>query len=256
MINAIKVIALNTYKESIRDRILITLGVFAVLLLGATLFLGSISLDQDSKIIIELGLTGIFFFGIIITIFLSGSSIAKELDQRTAYTVLARPITRLTYLLGKFAGLCLTVLMLIGMMSVIFGALLVIRLGWQVIDVTLILALFYTYLEMVLLIALTVMFSSFCSAVISTVYALAIFIIGHSSATVVNLSQDSPVWIKDLYKAVYYIFPNLEKFNLRNNVVYHIQPTAEQISLVIVYTVVYSAILLFLANAAFRKQEL
>lgn len=256
MIRSIRTIALNTFRESIRDRILLTLAVFAFLLLGSTLFLGSISLDQDSKIIIDFGLFGIFFFGVIITLFVGGATIVKELDQRTAYTILSRPIRRSWFIIGKFLGLCLTLLVLLLLMSAVFILLIGFKIGWGTIDAALILALFYIFLEFTVLVALMLMFSSFSSSIMSAIYGIAIFIIGHSTKTIVSLIYDSPIWIKRIFMGVYYIFPNLEKFNLRNDAVYHIKPYASEVLLTTGYAALFCIILLFLANLAFRKQEL
>ncbi len=256
MFNAITVIAIATLKESIRDRILLTLVVFTVLLLGLSVFLGSISLDQDNKIIIDLGLFGIFLFGVIITIFLGGSSVIKELDQRTIYSVLSRPIKRSWYIVGKFCGLSLTMLLLTVLMSAVYVSIVAFRLGWHSIDISLILALIYLVFEFMVLVALMLLFSSFASSVMATVYALAVFLIGHSSATFLSLIQSIHSWPRYIFFGLYYIFPNLEKFNIRNDVVYHLHPKGSEVGLVALYAIVYCTLLLILAAKAFSKQEL
>lgn len=256
MINSIKVIALNTYKESIRDRILLVLLVFSVLLFGASLFLGSISLDQDSKIIIDMGFFGIFFFGVIITIFLGSNAVIKEIEQKTAYPVLARPINRSWYITGKFFGIILTLFVLTLFMSLIFLALVGFRTGWNNVDIALALALFYTFLEFCVLTALMLLFSSFSSAIMSSIYGIAFFLIGHSTPTIVSLIKSAPKYIRSIFLGIYYLFPNFEKFNLRNDAVYHIKPYPGEIVFTVAYAIIYCFILLFLANLAFKKQEL
>jgi ABC-type transport system involved in multi-copper enzyme maturation permease subunit len=256
MLNSIRVIALNTYKESIRDRILLVLVVFSILLFGASLFLGSISLDQDSKIIIDMGFFGIFFFGVIITIFLGSSAVSKEIEQKTAYPVLARPIRRSWYLTGKFFGIAMTLFVLTLFMSLIFIVLVGLRTGWSNIDIALTLALFYTYLEFCVLSSLMLLFSSFSSAVMSAIYGIAFFLIGHSTPTIVSLIQTAPKFIRNVFLGIYYIFPNFEKFNLRNDAVYHIKPYTGEVFFTVGYALLYCFILLFLANLAFKKQEL
>jgi len=100
-------------------------------------------------------------------------------------------------------------------------------------------------------------FSSFASSIMSAIYGLAIFLIGHSSAAIVGLitsAKSSAVqWV---FKGVYYLLPNLEKFNLRNDAVYHIHPLASEVLLTILYAVVFCAIFLYLATLAFRHQEI
>ncbi len=255
MIKAIATIAQNTLRESLRDRILLVLLVFGALLIGTSVFLGSVSLDQDSKIIIDFGLFGIFFFGVVITIFLSSISTVKELEQRSAYTVLTRPIERSWYIMGKFFGLLATLAILTALMSALFLILIAFRIGVHAIDAPLLLSLLYIYLEFCVITALGLFFSSFSSAIMSTVYCLAIFLIGHSSTTIRQLTQSGSVPVQKLFNTVYYVLPNLEKFNLRNDAVYHIGPQAGEVGLVILYAITYCAVLLFLTQISFKKQE-
>ncbi len=256
MISTIRALALATYKENIRDRIMLVIIVFCLLLLGSTVFLGSISLDQDSKIIIDFGLFGIFFFGVIITLFVSGGAITKELDQRTAYTILARPIKRSWFIIGKFAGIALTLATIIASMSLIFFVLLTIRLNVHAIDLSLGLAIIYLYLELLVLAALLLLFSSFTSSVLSVIYGFAVLLIGHSSPTIVALIRDTKSAFKYVFLTIYYLFPNLEKFNLRNDAVYHIRPNPLEVLLVFGYATTLIVLFLYLASMALRHQEL
>lgn len=256
MIQRIGVLALMTCKESIRDRILLTLGVFSLLLLGSTLFLGSISLDQDAKMMIDFGLTGIFGFGVIIALFVGGSTITKELDQHTAYTVLARPLKRSWFIVSKFVGMALTLGVLTGAMALLFFALLAIRLNIHAVDASLLLAVLYIYLELLVLLSLMVCFSSVTSSIMSLVYGFAVFLIGHATPTIVSLITSTKSSARYLFMAIYYIFPNLEKFNLRNDAVYHLHPQSGEVSLVIAYAALLCSIFLFLASIALQKQDL
>lgn len=256
MIQAIATIARTTFKETIRDRILLVLAVFTLLLLGTSIFLGTISLDQDSKIIIDFGLFGIFFFGVIITLFLGGSTIVRELDQRTAYTTLARPISRSWFVLGKFFGLIATLFVLTLLMSLVFCSLVAWRVGFHSINASLIISLFYLFLEFCVLTSLVLLFSSFSSSIMSTIYGFAFFLIGHSTTTLVTLSRQFKSSARYLFIALYYIFPNLEKFNTRNDAVYGLHPNGGEVILTVAYAVLYCTILLFLANQIFRKTEL
>ncbi len=256
MINSVRALALATYKENIRDRIMLALVVFCLLLLGSTVFLGSISLDQDSKIIIDFGLFGIFFFGVIITLFVSGSTIAKELDQRTAYTVLARPIKRSWFIAGKFSGIAMTLATLTASMALVFFVLLAIRLNIHDIDLSLILAIIYLYLELLVLAALLLLFSSFTSSVLSVIYGFAVLLIGHSTPTIVALIRDTESIFRYIFLAIYYIFPNFEKFNLRNDAVYHLTPNPLEVFLVFGYATAFIVLFLYLAGLTLQKTEL
>jgi ABC-type transport system involved in multi-copper enzyme maturation permease subunit len=150
----------------------------------------------------------------------------------------------------------MTLFVLTLFMSLIFIVLVGLRTGWSNIDIALTLALFYTYLEFCVLSSLMLLFSSFSSAVMSAIYGIAFFLIGHSTPTIVSLIQTAPKFIRNVFLGIYYIFPNFEKFNLRNDAVYHIKPYTGEVFFTVGYALLYCFILLFLANLAFKKQEL
>jgi hypothetical protein len=102
-------IAYNTYREAVRDRVLYNLILFALLIVGASVLFGQISLDINRIVLINLGLTAISLFGIIIAIFIGIGLVSKEIEKRTLYTVLAaRPVRRWEFIAGKFLGLVMT----------------------------------------------------------------------------------------------------------------------------------------------------
>src|SRR4051794_4558562 len=125
-------VALNTFREAVRDRILYNLVVFALLMIGASLLLGQITIGVERQLLINLGLTAISAFGILIAIFIGIGLVSKEIDKRTIYTVLTRPIERWEFIVGKYFGLVGTLTVNTGFMTLgFFAALLYLARGFQ-----------------------------------------------------------------------------------------------------------------------------
>lgn len=243
----------NTYRETIRDRILYVIFVFAAVMILASILAGSISLDQDAKIIKDFGLASIFIFSILMSVFIGTNLVYKEFDKRTIFMLLSKPITRREVIVGKFLGLAATMLTMMTLMSVVFVALIRWKTGaW---DFLVLEAIGFNYIEILIMIALTLMFSAFTAPIASAIYALLLFVIGHSSSTLMHIIKTSSGFSKYSLEAAYYLFPNLEKFNLRNSVTYGIGAGGEQTILVIIYAAIYVVFLLYLAISILKKQE-
>ena len=180
MIGRLWAIAYNTYREAVRDRVLYNLILFALLIVGASVLFGQISLEINRIVLINLGLTAISLFGIVIAIFIGIGLVSKEIEKKTLYTVLAaRPVRRWEFITGKFLGLVMTLTVNALLMSVgFFAAVLYVshRLGRG--DLQLVTAIYFILLEFVLITALALLFSTFSTPVFSSIFAFAIFAIG------------------------------------------------------------------------------
>src|SRR5947208_16133152 len=125
-------IARNAFREAVRDRVLYNLVVFALLLIGGAIFLGELSAGQEAKIIVDLGLSAILLFGVFISVFIGVGLVYKEIERRTLYAILSKPISRAEFLLGKYLGLCATLFVNVMIMCVgVSLALLYIHRGWD-----------------------------------------------------------------------------------------------------------------------------
>src|SRR5215467_15252186 len=113
----IRAVAANTFREAVRDRVLYNLVFFALLMMGAAILVGQISIDIEQDVIISLGLSAISLIGILIAVFLGVALVSKEMDKRTLYALLAKPVKRWEFLLGKFFGLVMTLTVNTGAMS-------------------------------------------------------------------------------------------------------------------------------------------
>lgn len=252
--NHILTIARNTFKESIRDRILYGILGFALLFLISTIFFGTISLGEDIRIIKDFGLAGIYIFSLIITIFLGTSLIYKELEKKTVYILFSKPVSSVEFLLGKYLGLLASIILNIALMTAVYLAIIAVKGGGF--DYLALLALLLQVFEIAIFVAITILFSSFTTPLAGTIYSVILLYIGHSLSLLKQSTENSSSIIKFLADVIYYTFPNLEKFNIRNTVVYNSIPNAGQIIYPIVYSVFLVVILIWLANAAIKKQEL
>lgn len=253
MIKVILAIAQNTFRETIRDRILYLIVGFSVLVIAASLLAASVSLGQDVRVIQSFSLTAMTVFLLVITIFIGTQLVYREIERKTIYLVLSKPVSREVFYLGKFFGLCLTVLGV----ALVMGSVLIVLLKWKgaIFYPAVLSAVGFLVLEAWLITAVGLLFSTFTSPLSSAVYTLCLTLIGHSSTTIWTISQKSKPLLGVILEAVYYLSPNLEKFNLRNEVVYSLVPDNLQVLTVVGYFLGYSAVLLILGMSAIRRHE-
>jgi ABC-type transport system involved in multi-copper enzyme maturation permease subunit len=177
----------------------------------------------------------------------------KETERKTIYLTLTKPVSRELFFLGKYLGLCLVV----AATAALMGLVLVLLLWWKAgfVGGGVYWAVGFVVLEAWLVVALGMLFGSFTSPIASALYSFGLILIGHSATTILIISQKSASAVRYLLQAVYYLFPNLEKFNLRNEVVYGFSPDATQVLTVMAYFIGYTTLLLILGLAIFRKNE-
>lgn len=246
-------VAVNTFKETVRDKLLYALIGFAALTILGSLLAGSVSLGQDVRVIEDFSLTAMLVFLLIITLFIGTQLVYREIERRTIYLSLTKPISRDQFYLGKFVGLCLISAFALAIMLTILLIVLAIKAHhWPV-------AVFWAagalLLEIWLLTALSLSLSSFTSPIASAIYTFALVLVGHSSLTIWTIAQKSSAFLKTVLEIFYYVFPNLEKFNLRNEVVYNLHPSGAQVAGIVVYFVGYTAALLIIGLSIFRRHE-
>ncbi len=246
-------IARNTFLETIRDRILNAILLFAVGLIGASILLGQLSAGQDIKIIKDLGLAAIGFFGVIIAVFVGTSLVHKELDKRTVFVVLTKPVNRAVFLVGKLVGLMATLSLLTAAMGTAYiGLLMLLSVP---LHVGLFQALGFAWLELVVLTTLTLLFSTFTTPVLCMLYAFALYVIGHNAATFKTLAMKAGTGLREVLMVIYYILPNLSIFDIKNRVVYGYAASASEVGWAVTYAFGYSLALFSVAVLIFRYRE-
>ncbi|HYW73312.1 MAG TPA: ABC transporter permease subunit [Pyrinomonadaceae bacterium] len=250
-------IARNAFREAVRDRVLYNLVLFVLLLIAGAIFLGELSAGQETKIIIDLGLSAMLLFGVFIAIFVGVGLVYKEIERRTLYAILSKPIGRGQFLLGKYLGLCLTLLVNVGVMGIgVSLALIYIRRGWEPLAGRIWPAILLIYLELTIMTAVALLFSTFSSPALSALLTFFVFLIGHFSADLKTLADTNANGAaRLLFRGLYYLLPNLTTYSVITPAAHGIAPGLQSIGLAIAYALVYSALLLAAATMIFSGRN-
>jgi len=250
-------IARNAFREAVRDRVLYNLVLFVLLLIAGAIFLGELSAGQEAKIIVDLGLSAMLLFGAFIAIFVGVGLVYKEIERRTLYAILSKPIGRGQFLLGKYLGLCLTLLINVLVMGIgVSLALIYVRRGWNPLALQIWPAIFLIYFELMIITAVALLFSSFSSPALSALLTFFVFIIGHFSADLKNLATTAnSAAARLLFRTLYYLLPNLANFSLITPAAHGVTPSASAFALATVYMFVYVGVLLAAATLIFSRRN-
>ena len=250
-------IARNTFREAVRDRVLYNLVLFVLLLTAAAIFIGELSGGQERKIIVDLGLSAMLLFGVFIAIFVGVGLVYKEIERRTIYAIFSKPVGRGEFLVGKYLGLCLTLLINVVVMGVgVSLALVYVRKGWDPLILTMWPAILMIYMELMLITALALLFSSFSSPALSALLTFCIFIIGHFSADLKNLAGSlGSTGARLLFGGLYYLLPNLANYSFITPAAHGRAPAAGFVLSAGLYAVVYIAVILAAATLVFSRRN-
>ncbi len=255
--NRVVSIAFNTFREAVRDRVLYNLVFFAILMVGAALLFGQISVGIHLIVLVNLGLTAISIFGVVIPIFIGIGLVSKEIDKKTLYTVLARPVRRWEFILGKFFGLVGTLIVNTFFMALgFFAGVLYLAHTLSRQDVNLVFALYFIVLQFVIVTAIALLFSSFSSPLLSAVFAFAIFIIGTFSEDLRAFAAMAHGPAKWISMAMAYLVPNFSALNVISSVAHH-EPVAHSlIAYNSAYALLYATFAIAAAALIFEYRDL
>lgn len=265
--SAILVVAGGVFKDSVRDRIAYNLVFFAVLLMAASFLLAQLTAGQDVKIIKDLGLAAATFIGVLIAVFIGIGLVAKEVERRSIYSLLSKPITRSQFVLGKYLGLVFTLVVNLAIMALAYFAVLTfldrltpdtVKLGWEApaTDPRLIKAFVLIGVELMLVTALALFFSTFSSTFLSAALTIGVYVIGHFSEDLRALeSMGASGSLAAVGRALYFALPNLAPLNVTSAVV-HAQPVSAQHMLLASGSIgLYIALLLVGATLIFERRD-
>jgi len=250
----IKAIAFNTFKEAIRDRILYLLLFFAASTIIFSRVLALLTVGDRIKIIKDVGLASLSLFGALMAIVMGTGLVYKEIEKKTIYTLLSKPIHRYQFLLGKFLGLILTLFMMLCLMSIIFMTLVyfhTFKIEWDLLR-----AIFLIFLELSLITSFALLFSCFSTPILSSIFSLSFYLIGHSSwglETIIQKIKPGPQ--KILVQIIYLLLPNLENFNIKTEVVHHLPIPTQLFFFSTLYGIFYTLFILTIAYLVFRKRD-
>jgi ABC-type transport system involved in multi-copper enzyme maturation permease subunit len=250
-------IASNTFREAVRDRVLYNLIAFALLLSGAAILVGQISIDIERLVVVNLGLTAVSLFGVVIAIFIGIGLVSKEIEKRTLYTVLSRPVRRWEFIIGKFFGLAGTLVVNTFFMAIgVFGALLYVAHKFTAPDGLILVALYFIVLEFLIICSLALLFSSFSSPLLSAVFAFSLFVIGSFSDDLRGVAGMTHGFARWLSTAAAYLVPNFSALNVISTVA-HQQPVSSGLILEnTLYALFYTAMVLAGAVLIFERRNL
>jgi len=250
-------IAANTFREAVRDRVLYNLIIFALLMIGSSLLLGQITIGVERELLVNLGLTAISIFGVLIAIFIGIGLVSKEIDKRTVYTVLTRPVQRWQFILGKYFGLVSTLAVnTLFMAAGLFAALLFVMRRFQHADVYVLAAIFFILLQFIMVTSFTMLFSSFSTPIESAVMAFCFFVIGNFSEDLRALAAASTGAVKIFASAAAYLVPNFSALNISSSVAHGEAVAGRIILLNTGYAILYSAAMVAAAALIFQRRDM
>ncbi len=251
---AIGVIAVNAFRESLRDKILYNLVLFAGLLIGLSVLLADLSITEHHKVIADMGLAAINLIGVIIAIFIGISLVNKEIERRTIYTIMARPISRTFFIMGKYFGLALTLSVNMAVMLGIF--LFTLWLYHVPIERSLFQAVQLMFVEILVVTAIALFFSTFTSSTLSAIFTLGLYVIGHLTADLRTMVVNSEGGIgKAVVDLLYYLCPNLEMLNIKGQAAVGVPAAPEYMMLASLYGLLYAGVLVTGACLVFQRRD-
>jgi ABC-type transport system involved in multi-copper enzyme maturation permease subunit len=253
----IRTIAVNAFRESVRDRVLYNLILFVLILVGASIFISELSMNQETKFIATLGLSLMLVFGALIAIFIGVGLVFKEIDKRTIYNLLSKPVQRHEFIIGKYLGLSST--LFVNLLVMILGtelALLYVHGGFVRLHLAILPAAYFIFLELAVLVAIALMFSSFSTPMLSAMFSFAAYIIGNFSNDLklaAELTGSSVT--RTVLMGLYYLLPNFSHFSFISQASYGQLPSAKMLLSATIYALVYISIIISVSVLIFQKRN-
>ena len=255
---AVGIVAVNTFREAVRDRVLYNLVFFALLMFAAAILVGQISIGIQDVVIVSLGLSAISLIGLLMAVFIGVGLVYKEMDKRTLYAVLSKPVRRWEFLLGKYVGLLVTLgvntfFMTLGLLA----AMLYVKHGLAAGDVSTVVAAYFILLKLALVVALALLFSCFTTPLLAILFTVGLYVTGlfvHQIRAFGNITGSAAldaaaVWLS-------YLLPNFENFNAIAAAAHGRAIPGALIAQNTAYTLVYAAVVLVAASAVFSRRNL
>mgnify|MGYP002776988291 FL=1 len=249
------VIATNVFWEVIRDRILYLVGLYAVLMVASLRLLPEIAANTENKIILDVGLAGMQILGLVIAIFVGTGLVNKEIEKRTVLVLLAKPLSRTEFIVGKHLGLTAVLTLLVALMTAIYLGVLAFGQVAYPLNSILVSAGFLV-LQLSLMTAVAIAFGVFTSSLLATLLTFTVFIMGSASANLVELgAQSKNATVLAATQALYLVLPDLSRLDLKNQAVYGVLPSPETLGLNAGYALLYIIVLLAIATVIFSRRQ-
>jgi ABC-type transport system involved in multi-copper enzyme maturation permease subunit len=260
-------IAINGFREAVRDKVMYSLVAFAILLIGISYMLGQLTAGQDLKIMKDLGLSSIAIFGLFMAVFIGIGLVSKEVERRSVYSLLAKPVRRADIVLGKYLGLVLTLVVNVTVMTIAMYIVLA-YVGWSQnqfarearevspVDPAMLKAVVLTLVQLMIVTATALFFSTFSTPMLSAALTFGVYVAGFFSADLRNFDQvvTSPAGVA-IARGMYYVLPNLGAFDVTGQVVHGVHVGWRYVALTSLYGGTYVAILLIISVAVFSRRD-
>jgi ABC-type transport system involved in multi-copper enzyme maturation permease subunit len=247
-------IARNTVREAVRERLMLVLGLFGFALLLGSQALSPLALGEGRKVVIDFGLAGSMLLATLLSVFLGASLLHKELERKTLYSILAKPVRREEFVLGKFFGLWFTTAALLAAMAGILASVVTVAYGrtpWTIAGATAL-----SVIELGIVTAVVVLFSSFTTPALTAFFGIAAVVVGHFAEDLRYFAaHGAPLLVRAMTEAVYWALPHLSVFNARGLAVHDIAVEPERMLFAIGYGGLYIAALMIFAGTIFRRRE-
>jgi Cu-processing system permease protein len=252
--NRTMLIAFNTFRETARDRMLAGLVAAGVALLAATQVLSPLALGEGRRLTVDLGLTAISVLGVLLVLLVGTSLVAKEIERRTIYNLLSRPIGRPAYLVGKWLGLSATLAVVAVALGAALTGLMALR-GDSGYATALGQAVYLAVLELAVVTSVAVMFSALSTPVLSALYTLGLVLVGQWSGDLRGFAARMPDTVRGVIEGIANVVPNLPLFNMRGLAADGDTTSLIHLAIATVYALFYCACVLSLATAAFESRD-
>jgi ABC-type transport system involved in multi-copper enzyme maturation permease subunit len=266
-VDAVRHIAVNVFRESVRDRVPYSIVVFAILLIASSYLMGQLTAGQDVKIIKDLGLAALAIFGLFIAVFIGIGLVSKEVEKRSIYALLSKPISRPQLVAGKYAGLVLTLAVNVGIMTLALYFVLAYmsylatpdsRAAWEApaTDPRLLKAVVLIFVELMLVTAIALFFSTFSSPLLSAALTFGLYVAGHFNGDLRNYGQivESPM-ASGLARALYHLLPDFSAFDVKTQVVHGFPVAWSYVAATVAYGAAYITALLLVATFIFSRRD-
>jgi len=251
-------VAWNTFREAVRDRVLYNLVFFALLMMASAIFMGQISLEIETIVIVTVGLSAVSVIGLLIAVFTGVGLVSKEIDKRTLYALLSKPVRRWEFLVGKFCGLVLTLAVNTAAMAVgLFLALLYVKHSLERGDAAVFVAVYFIWLKIAIVISLALLFSCFTSQLLAILFTAGLYVAGLFVTEMRNLSGSklAPV-TQTFFSWISYALPNFENFNVMSAAAHGRAVPGALILQNTAYAILYCGIVLAAATVVFSRRNL
>jgi ABC-type transport system involved in multi-copper enzyme maturation permease subunit len=250
-------IGLNTFREAVRDRVLYNLVFFALLMMGAAVLVGQISIGIEEVVIVSLGLSAISFIGLLMAVFIGVGLVSKEMDKRTIYALLSKPVRRWEFLLGKFTGLIFTLAVNTAAMAAgLFAALLYVKHHLERTDAIVLVAVYFVLLKLAIIVALALLFSCSTTSLLSILYCAGFYVAGSFVQQMRTLRADLLGPFAGVMRWLSYLLPNFQNFSVTGLAAHGVSVPRTLILQNTLYAALYCAIVLAAASLILSRRNL